>query len=140
MTRPPRSTSLPPDPAPPPNPAPQRRLEARLANILTVATLLAASILLIGALLHLTRPDAARPSYAAFTPASPSTLRDLFAGLSRLDPRAIMQLGVVLLVLTPVARVITALVSFALRRDRLYVVVSLIVLGALLAGLLGVRV
>jgi hypothetical protein len=42
--------------------------------------------------------------------------------------RASMQFGLLLLILTPVARVAVAVVGFALERDRFYTVVSLIVL------------
>ena len=46
-----------------------------------------------------------------------------------------MQFGLLLLIATPVARVAMAVVGFALERDRLYVVVSLIVLTVLLLSL-----
>lgn len=51
---------------------------------------------------------------------------------------AIIQLGVVILIATPIARVLLSLVAFALQRDRTYVVVTLIVLVVLLSGLFGV--
>ena len=40
----------------------------------------------------------------------------------------LIQIGLLLLIATPVARVAMAMVGFALERDRLYMVVSLIVL------------
>jgi uncharacterized membrane protein len=42
-----------------------------------------------------------------------------------------MQLGLLLLIATPVARVAFSLFAFAMQRDRLYVVVTLAVLGVL---------
>jgi uncharacterized membrane protein len=45
-------------------------------------------------------------------------------------------LGVILLIATPIARVVFAVVGFALERDRLYVAVSLTVLAVLMASLL----
>jgi uncharacterized membrane protein len=53
-------------------------------------------------------------------------------------PEAVIQLGVVILIATPIARVLLSLVAFALQRDRTYVVVTLIVLVVLLSGLFGV--
>jgi uncharacterized membrane protein len=47
-----------------------------------------------------------------------------------------IQLGILLLVATPIARVMGALVSFALRRDVTYAVISSLVLAALLYSLL----
>jgi uncharacterized membrane protein len=48
----------------------------------------------------------------------------------------LIQLGLLLLIATPVARVAVAIVGFALERDRLYTVISLIVLLILLASLI----
>jgi uncharacterized membrane protein len=56
-----------------------------------------------------------------------------------LRSRGVMQLGFLLLIATPVLRVIIALVGFARQRDRTYVLVSLIVLAALMYSLLGGR-
>jgi uncharacterized membrane protein len=53
-------------------------------------------------------------------------------GLTTGDPATIIQLGVLLLIATPVARVAFALVAFAIERDRLYVAVSATVLAVLL--------
>ena len=47
----------------------------------------------------------------------------------------IVQLGLVLLIATPVARVALTLGAFLLQRDRLYVVLTTIVLVLLLFGL-----
>ena len=49
-----------------------------------------------------------------------------------------VQLGLLLLIATPIARVVLAAVGFAFERDRMYVVVSLIVLAVLLFSLLHV--
>jgi uncharacterized membrane protein len=53
------------------------------------------------------------------------------------DPRAIIQLGLVLLIGTPVARVALTLVAFVIQRDRLYVLLTTVVLALLLYGLFG---
>ena len=50
--------------------------------------------------------------------------------------RSIIQLGLLLLIATPVARVVLAAVGFAFERDRFYVFVSLIVFAVLLYSLL----
>jgi uncharacterized membrane protein len=47
-------------------------------------------------------------------------------------------MGLLLLIATPVARVALLAVAFAVQRDRLYVVVTLIVLAVLLASLVGI--
>jgi uncharacterized membrane protein len=51
--------------------------------------------------------------------------------------RGIIQLGLLLLIATPVARVAFSVVAFALERDRLYVGITLIVLAVLAFSLAG---
>ena len=53
------------------------------------------------------------------------------------DGLGIMQLGLLLLIATPVARVAFSLFAFAIQRDRLYVVVTLAVLGVLAFSMTG---
>jgi uncharacterized membrane protein len=54
-----------------------------------------------------------------------------------LNSAAIVQLGLVLLIATPVARVAMSLVAFILQRDRVYIVVTSIVLALLIYSLTG---
>jgi uncharacterized membrane protein len=49
----------------------------------------------------------------------------------------LIQLGLLLLIATPVARVAFSVAAFAMQRDRLYVVVALIVLAVLMYSLTG---
>ena len=63
----------------------------------------------------------------------------LIAGLAALRPQAIAQLGLVILVATPVLRVMTSLVGFVLERDWLYVAITAIVLAILLGSALLIR-
>jgi uncharacterized membrane protein len=51
----------------------------------------------------------------------------------------VIQLGVLLLIATPVFRVVLLLFGFAFERDRLYAAVSLVVLTLLLYSLFGGR-
>ncbi len=53
------------------------------------------------------------------------------------DGRAIIDIGLLLLIATPVMRVVFSMVAFALEKDRLYVALTLIVLVILLLSLLG---
>ena len=69
----------------------------------------------------------------------PTNIGALADGLRDLRPQAIAQLGLLTLILTPMARVAASLVLFAVERDRTYVVVSVIVLAILLTGLLIIR-
>jgi uncharacterized membrane protein len=57
------------------------------------------------------------------------------ASALRFSSRGVIQLGLLLLVATPVARVIFSVFAFARQRDFTYVVITLIVLGVLLFSL-----
>ncbi len=75
-------------------------------------------------------------------PVSTAPLTDfsrLLPGLRALRPVAITQLGLIFLLATPVMRVATSVVGFALERDGLYTVITLIVLGILLTSIFLLR-
>jgi uncharacterized membrane protein len=62
--------------------------------------------------------------------------RELLAGISRGSAGAIIEVGILFLIATPVARVVFAVVAFALERDRLYTAISAGVLVVLIYSLL----
>lgn len=62
----------------------------------------------------------------------PSTLQSIALGLIQLKPFAIIQLGVVVLLATPVFRVSASLVLFAVENDKPFVLITLFVLLVLL--------
>ena len=76
---------------------------------------------------------ATRADYSVFRsqPEFLTSLSGIVGGVAHGDSRAIVQLGLMLLVATPVARVALTLLAFALERDRIYVVVTSIVLALL---------
>ena len=55
----------------------------------------------------------------------------------RLQGRGIIQLGLLILLATPLARVAFSVFAFTMERDRLYVIVTLIVLAVLAFSLAG---
>lgn len=69
-------------------------------------------------------------------PETPVPFRGLAAELRSLTPAGLLSLGVLVLVMTPIARVLASLLSFAKDRVRLYVLVTGIVLANLLVSLL----
>jgi uncharacterized membrane protein len=68
-----------------------------------------------------------------------SDFSGLVGSLVRLRPIAIAQLGLLVLVATPVVRVMASVVSFALEGDRPYAGVTLTVLAILLVSLFGLH-
>jgi uncharacterized membrane protein len=65
------------------------------------------------------------------------TFSGILADATAFRGRGIIQLGLLLLIATPVARVAFSVVAFALERERLYVIVTLAVLAVLLFSLAG---
>ena len=57
-------------------------------------------------------------------------------GVARFDAASVIQLGILLLIATPVVRVVFCVVGFARQRDRLYVAVSSLVLAILIYSLM----
>jgi uncharacterized membrane protein len=114
------------------------RMEAIMGRLLQVGVLLSASVVLAGGVMFLRAHSGDPASYRAFV-AHPLELRHpaaLLRGIARGDAAAIIELGILLLIATPICRVIFAVVGFAIERDRLYVAVSLTVLAVLLFGML----
>lgn len=118
----------------------EQRLEGVLARGLIAGVALSAAVTLVGAVVFLSTH--ARDAVALGTfKSQPDMLRSIPAiarGVAAGDARAIIQLGVVLLIATPIARVFFSLLVFAVQRDRLYVIISAGVLILLLLGFLGV--
>jgi uncharacterized membrane protein len=110
------------------------QMEVMMGRLLQVGVLLASTVVLIGSVLYLHAQQGSAPTYRSFSsePANLRQLKDMGHGLTTGDPATIIQLGVLLLIATPVARVAFALVAFAIERDRLYVAVSATVLAVLL--------
>jgi uncharacterized membrane protein len=116
-----------------------RQVERIIGSILRTSVLISAGITLIGGILYLTRYGQSAPSYDVFR-GEPAYLRDLHgivSDLILLRSRGIIQFGLLLLIATPVARVIFSVIAFLFQRDRTYVVVTCIVLAALIYSLSG---
>jgi uncharacterized membrane protein len=138
------------NPAPAREPAGRRQPDARarwtddqvdqlLGNLLRIGVIVATIVAVIGGALLLAQRGLAPASGHVFS-GEPPELRSvggIVRGAAALHPDAIVQLGLVLLIATPVARVAMSLVAFILQRDRVYVVVTSIVLALLIFSLTG---
>jgi uncharacterized membrane protein len=110
-----------------------QRVESVIGNLLRAGVVASAALVLAGGVIYLARHGAAHPGGSVFQ-GEPAALRSPGGILSaaRLDSRGIIQLGLLLLIATPVARVAFSVFAFLRQRDYLYVAVTLIVLGLLL--------
>jgi uncharacterized membrane protein len=115
-----------------------RQMETIMGRLLQVGVLLASFVMLVGGVLYVKAHQASNPDYRVFR-SEPVALRHFAGiahGISTGDPAAIIQLAVLLLIATPVARVVFALIAFGMERDKLYIFVSALVLAVLLYGFL----
>jgi uncharacterized membrane protein len=116
-----------------------QKVEIVIANLLRAGVTLAATVVMVGGVVFLARHGFSRADYHVFA-GEPSDLRHR-QGIARaaiaLHGRGIIQLGLLFLIATPVARVAFSAFAFALERDWLYVGIATFVLLVLLYSLLG---
>jgi len=113
-----------------------RRLETIIGRLLQIGVLASAMTVLAGGILYLVQNHSGSVDYRNFlplgssAPGSPNllTLSGIVRSAIHFDSLGLIQFGLLLLIATPVARVALAAVGFALERDHLYTIVSLIVL------------
>ena len=113
-------------------------VEQCIGNLLRGGVLLAAIVVLLGGSLYLVRHGTALPLYDSFR-SEPEALRHIPGILTTawaLHGRGVIQLGLLLLIATPVARVVCAMGAFALQRNWLYVSVTVIVIIVLIYSIL----
>ena len=116
-------------------------LEHRISDLLRAGTLAAGAVVAAGAAWFLFVHGADPADYHTFR-GEPAGLRGI-GGLLRApllgEGRAIIQLGIVILMATPIARVAFSVGAFARLRDRAYVAITGTVLLILIYSLLGGR-
>ncbi len=115
------------------------RLDKMVGMVLRAGVLLAAALVLIGGIAFVASQHGAAPDHRKFhaelTPLA--SIHGVLGGAMALNPLYIIQLGLLVLIATPVVRVITCTAGFALERDWTYAIVSGIVLAFLIASIVG---
>jgi uncharacterized membrane protein len=114
-----------------------KRLERVISNLLRTGVLLSGLIVLLGGILYMIRHGNNPVAYAQFHAEAEIywSLRAILKPVVELKSQSIIELGLLLLIATPVARVVFCLIGFALERDRTYVAISAIVLIVLVFSL-----
>jgi uncharacterized membrane protein len=115
-------------------------IELLLGTLLRAGVLTAAAVVLAGGVLYLIKYGRVPPRYSEFA-GEPEDLRDvpgILRAAAALRPRGLIQLGLLLLIATPVARVAFSLIAFLRQGDRLYTAITLFVLTLLVLSLAGV--
>jgi uncharacterized membrane protein len=117
-----------------------QRMEVIIGQLLRAGVLLSASVVVLGGIIYLARNGHTVADYRTFHgELSPlRTVAGILHGTLQLSGRAVIQFGLLLLIATPIARVIFSAVAFARERDFLYVGFTLAVLAVLAYSLFGV--
>jgi uncharacterized membrane protein len=114
-----------------------RRLEVIISVLLRTGVLLSAAVVMLGGGCYLLKHGHEQPEYHVFH-GTPETYRSISSVIHSVGPsncQDIIQFGLLLLILTPVARVAFSLAGFALEHDRTYVALTSIVLAILIYSL-----
>jgi uncharacterized membrane protein len=115
------------------------RVEGIIGNLLRAGVFLSALVVFCGAIIYLARHGNESTNYRVFH-GEPNELKSV-AGIVHyafaLRGRGIIQLGLLLLIATPVSRVAFSIFGFWAEKDRMYVGFTVIVLVILLYGLFG---
>ena len=106
------------------------RLERVLAMVLMVGVAVSAALVLVGLI---------GSFVVGWGDSATSDFSRLFERLSALQPLAFAQLGLLVLIGTPVFRVGVSIVGFARERDGLYVALAAVVLALLAFSLIALR-
>ena len=104
----------------------ETRLNITISRVLVVGLLTAVALLVVGVIITIARPGVAVPHVTA--------VQDIPGELGRLQPGGFFELGLLVLLATPFARVLVLCIAFARRRWWLFAGISALVAALLVAG------
>lgn len=113
------------------------QVEQIMGNLLRVGVLVSAGMVLLAGVFYLIKYGTMRPHYRIFRgePTDLTGIGSIVHFALAAHSRGLIQLGLLLLIATPIARVVFSVYAFARERDRLYVGITLFVLALLLYSL-----
>lgn len=116
-----------------------KRIDEWMGLLLRSGVILAAFLVFVGGVVYLAHHRFPIIDYSVFQgePRNLRTISGIFSEARALHGRGLIQLGLLVLIATPIARVTFSVFAFLYERDWKYVVFTLIVLGLLLYSLLG---
>lgn len=108
-----------------------------LGTLLRVGVIVSTLVVIIGGIIFLTTQANHQISFSEFKPKQTkfSSVAEILKGLKSFDGLAIIQFGVLLLIFTPIARVVFSIFSFLMEKDYMYVLIGIIVLCVIITSL-----
>jgi len=104
-------------------------MQSVIGWVLRIGVIVSISVVFVGGALYLYRHGESVPNYTKFN-GVPSfvQLNGIITGILNLRGRSIIQAGIILLIATPIVRIIFSTISFVLEKDYLYIGISSLVL------------
>ena len=115
------------------------RVEVLIGMLLRIGVFVSAFVVFIGAILFFYEHAASPLTFSVFA-GEPHALRNVFSIVSsawHLNGVAVIQFGIILLIATPIARVLFSLIAFYIEKDWMYVLLTFIVLSILIYSISG---
>ncbi len=116
-------------------------IDSVISILLRVGVAISSLVVFCGGVLYLARHGKEMPGYHIFI-GEPARLRSVLGiaeSTKSLYGRGIIQLGLLILIATPIMRVLFTVFSFMFQKDRVYAGITLIVVAVLLFSLTGGR-
>lgn len=114
-------------------------MERVISRLLRIGVTVSALAVLTGGIFYLGQYGRYLADYTVFRGEPPYllTFGGILQGIQKAESVAVIQLGLILLIFTPVARVAFSVISYMRQRDFLYAAITVFVLAVLLRNLLG---
>ena len=115
-----------------------KNMEVIMGNLLRAGVLLSALVVAVGGIIFLLKHGRQTQHYRFFEsePKQLRNVKDIWSAAIKGRGQALIQLGLIILIATPVARIIFSIIGYFLERDYLYMVITLIVLGVIFFSLI----
>jgi len=119
-------------------------MEALVSRVLEIGVVVSLALLVVGSVLLFIRGDSGygqslhdttrltHPPQRGVSAAFPHSVQAVFSGVAHGRPYAVIGLGLLVLIATPVVRVAATLVGFVRAKDASYIAITAIVLAVLL--------
>lgn len=106
-----------------------------VSTLLRTGVILSIAIIGIGLILGFIRNDLSFMTHVDYNQIpNKNIFKDFFANLSALDSIAIVELGIFIMIITPILRLLLAGLGYFLEKDYLYTFISLLVLGIIIVS------
>ncbi|MDD5679661.1 MAG: DUF1634 domain-containing protein [Candidatus Omnitrophica bacterium] len=114
-------------------------MEMVIGNLLRTGVVIAAATVFLGGIIYLLHHGFTTAHYQVFQhePSYLCNVQGILENASSFHGRGLIQLGLLLLIATPMARVALSIFAFARKRDVLYVIITSIVFCILMYSILG---